>query len=270
MKKITDHIAKEVVTVAEAKIAGVVTNAGVNEKLGRVKGWIVCSDESDASLFVELGRVVGDEDALTVRSENALKSGARIPCPLGAKIFDSCGRAVGILRDLVFDEITGASEALLTDDGELSPSLVIGASENAVVVRAAEHENRSFKKIGARSIKASKNVKTPEISERNAFVEDHTFAREDERAQENLPDLPKTNPKTENEISSENSDISDENKKMDYLGDYGFLLGRTLLKNVFSDGEILAKRGETVSARIIEDARDMGKLVELTVNSRKG
>ena len=48
------------------------------------------------------------------------------------------------------------------------------------------------------------------------------------------------------------------------------MLGRTLLKNVFSDGEILAKRGETVSARIIEDARDMGKLVELTVNSRKG
>lgn len=53
------------------------------------------------------------------------------------------------------------------------------------------------------------------------------------------------------------------------IGDYNFLLGRTLIKDLKSySGELLARENTFVTVELVEVARRFGKLVELTLNSK--
>lgn len=269
MKKITEHISKEVVTVAEGKIAGVVTNAYVTEKLTRVKGWRVSSDEKEEAGFAALGRILGYGDALILPSAKQIEIGEFFPCPIGAKIFDSMGRFLGILRDLAFDEKTGVASALIADGKEFSPSLVLGASEKAVVFRAEEHAFKRFKSK-ASGKKRAPSARTRGKSESNEHFEPISEIERDEEIvfAENIDLSEKEQAATEDEIKIL-PEISEDSEGTHFLGDYEFLLGRTILKDLVAGNAILAERGATVTEKIVRAARENGKLVELTVNSKR-
>ena len=51
--------------------------------------------------------------------------------------------------------------------------------------------------------------------------------------------------------------------------DYAFLLGRKVVKNLVSGSDLIAMENDLVTPEIIVRAHRSGKLVELTVNSRK-
>ena len=73
MYKITDEISKEVLSVSEALPLGIITNAYVGERLSRVKGWLVSKDDSDEDGLLEMRRVLGRGDAVTVMNAGAVK-----------------------------------------------------------------------------------------------------------------------------------------------------------------------------------------------------
>ncbi|MCR4726350.1 MAG: hypothetical protein K5753_03935 [Clostridia bacterium] len=270
MKRITEHLSKEVVTIAEGEIAGIITNAYVTEKLTRVKGFIVSSDEKEEAGLADLRRIAGCEDALTLPSADRIKQGIFFACPLGAKTFDSEGRFLGVLRDLVFDERTGATATLVTDESEFSPSLVIAATDRAVVLRAEAHAGKAFKrtaaKKGATRPKRSKSeVRATEIApvlEESDLPIGETEDTSPNRAGAGEAAIP-------DEKAANIAHISDRNEKNAFSGDYDFLIGRMITKDLlFSNGSAV-KKGEIVSKAILDGARTNGKLVELTVNSRR-
>lgn len=54
------------------------------------------------------------------------------------------------------------------------------------------------------------------------------------------------------------------------ISNYGFLLGRLVTKTIFSfNRELIVKEGDVITTPIVERARHAGKLVELTLNSKK-
>ena len=233
MKRITDQLAKEIVAVAEGERAGVVINAFTDEKLSRVRGYKTVNDEDVAAKLLPLRRVVGDKDALVVKTRLHLKEATFPECPLGAKAYDTAGTLLGVLRDLLFDETTGNILSLEVDQKEVAPDRVLSFGKNTLVVRSPLHDDTSFKKSAKRPLKKT-------------------------TAAFSVVTVPEKEP-TETPVPSDET----------FLQDYAFLLGRTIKKTILNGDAVVAKEGAVVTAEIVLRARENGKLVELTVNSRK-
>ena len=63
-------------------------------------------------------------------------------------------------------------------------------------------------------------------------------------------------------------DDSEEKTPARIISDYDFLLGRTLLRDLFTYANtLIARAGTTVTKDLVETASRYGKLVELTLNS---
>ena len=251
MRKITDTLSKEIVSVCEGEIAGIVTNVYADKKLVRVRGYKVSSEDRDEGRMLPLRRLIGEGDAMIVLETALLEEKTPDECPLGAKVFDTTGAFHGVLRDLCFDEVTGKVISLVADEKEIAPERVIRFGKNAVVLRAPCHEKKIFRK---RTKKAER--KAPIIREQTVPLAFSPLLTEESAAS-----------------LSEESPIKEESTESTTeifpLHDYAFLLGRTLLKRIGEGADVVAHEGETVTAEIILKAREKGKLVELTVNSRK-
>jgi len=233
MKRITETLSKEVVAAAEGEIVGIVTNAYVDRRLTRVRGYKVSVEDRDAGKLLPLRRLLGEGEAMVVRAFGALSDTTLADCPMGVKVFDTVGALHGVLRDLLFDEATGEILSLVADDKEIAPDRVVGFGRNAVILRAPCHDGVLFRK-NATSRVARKVAPTQQITPAPAIA-----PTESEREQETLS------------------------------GEYAFLLGRTVLKDIVAEGEPVARERERVTPELITKAREKGKLVELTVNSRK-
>ena len=234
MVKITEIVSKEVLSLADAAVIGIITNAYVSEDLGRLKGWTVVQDDGDDEGSLPLPRIIGNESAVTVMNGAAVKTPSGIKCPLGMRVFDSKGRSLGVLRDIAADE-RGKTQTLYVDDSVYDPASVLRASRSGVILRAPEHETILVRRAPTKRI----------------------------------PRKPRPVPlPVENDVLP-TEEIPAEKEKPTSYGEYAFLLGRTVSKDLVAHGELLAKEGAPVDATILEAARAKGKLVELTVNSRK-
>ena len=140
MKSIVENISREIVAAVDGRTAGIVTNVFVSEKLARVRGYKAADDERDEIGLVPLRRLIGEGDALVVRNLTHIKETALPECPLGAKVYDTAGKLHGVLRDLLFDESSGAVLSLVTDEGEITPERVLSFGKRVVVLRAPEHD----------------------------------------------------------------------------------------------------------------------------------
>ena len=151
------------------------------------------------------------------------------------RVYDSEGRALGILREVIADE-TGKTATLSIGEKDYAPSDVLRASRSGVILRSPAHGDLHVKRAPAKKSRRPRPAAQPASVVQDVAPETET--------------LPQATPA-----------IS--------YGEYAFLLGRTVSKDIVADGRMIAKEGTQVDAEIIEKARKQGKLVELTVNSKK-
>jgi len=253
MRKITDILSKEVVSVSEGEISGIVTNGYVDEKLTRIRGYKVSREEYDEPRALPFRRILGEGDALTVRDSSALEEFTGKECPLGRKVFDSMGNYLGLLRDLLFEEESGRISALLTETGEHSPTSVLRFGKNALLLRAPAHEKKVFR--CRRGTPHKKAAVAPKDEGASSLAADAlTFPAEstaEERAEEAL------------------TFIERKPREGSPKQDYTFLLGRKILRTVGPETDPIAYAEDIVTPEVLLKARERGKLVELTVNSKK-
>ena len=239
MKSIVETISKEVVAARESERAGIVTNVYTDDKLSRVRGYKVSDEERDGERMLPLRRVIGDADALIAVNLSALGEVSYPVCPIGAKVYDTCGVLHGILRDLTFDEESGAVLSLISGESEIDPARVLSFGGKVVVLRAPSHEKKAFRAGCAARRRSAPRVRAPEIVEE----------REESAA-----------PSTE---------IPPEAERDDLFREYAFLLGRKVRKDILNGDIVVASAEESVTPDVILSAHRNGKLVELTVNSTK-
>ena len=247
MKSIVENISREIVAAVDGRTAGIVTNVFVSEKLARVRGYKAADDERDEIGLVPLRRLIGEGDALVVRNLTHIKETALPECPLGAKVYDTAGKLHGVLRDLLFDESSGTVLSLVTDEGEITPERVLSFGKRVVVLRAPEHDKMFFRRSPDRN--------KPSV-------------REQKPAAEIIPAAPLEQAPTEPSLPAEESVEVDEGESF-LFRDYAFLLGRKVVKNLVSGSDLIAMENDLVTPETIVRAHRSGKLVELTVNSRK-
>lgn len=247
MKRITDTLSKEIIAAAEGEIAGIVTNLYADAKLTRLRGYKVSTDERDEGWMLPIARVLGEGDAIVIRHQASLQEPYLAECPIGAKVYDTAGACYGTLRDVCFDETSGKILCLITDEGEIAPDHTLSFGKSAVVLRAPAHEKTLFRKGTSKRAKKKRTVSaTPGLPPALSSIAEEVLAERKETP-------------TEWEGSPENTELQEGTE-------YAFLLGRTVMKDL---GEI-ARASERVTPDVIRKARTLGKLVELTVNSRKG
>ena len=244
MKSIIEQLSKEIVAAAEGETAGIVTNVFVDDKLTRVRGYKASDDESDEAKLLPLRRLIGDGDALIVCNLSVLKEGGARECPLGAKIYDTCGKLHGILRDLTFDEVSGKVVTLIADQCEIEAGRVLSFGKRAIVLRSPEHERSLFRK----------RTSAPKRAPRELAVRE---------------DLPSPVQAVDAELP-ETAEQKNAQTEGDFrFREYAFLLGRKLRKDIVSGEVLIASKEEVVTPEVILRAHRNGKLVELTVNSSK-
>ena len=255
MKRITDSLSKEIVAVCQGEIAGIVTNAYTDKKLSRIRGYKVSSEDRDGGRMLPLRRLLGDGDALIVRDASLLIDSAYGECPLGAKVFDTAGAFHGVLRDLVFDETDGKILTLIAEEKEIASEQVLSFGKQAVVLRAPCHDGVLFRR---------KAIVRKAINAENRSIE------KAEKIEETLPLLVEENaPSLEERDSQEAQEPPIVEKENFLFRDYAFLLGRRVTKRIGNEADIVARVDDVVTPDVILRAREKGKLVELTVNSRK-
>ncbi|MBQ9369706.1 MAG: hypothetical protein IJU10_01375 [Clostridia bacterium] len=235
MINVTDILSKEVLSLSDAAPIGIIANVYMSPDLSRIRGWTVVEEESDDEKLLPLPRIIGRTDVVTVMNISALKTPCGVKCPLGMRVYDSEGRALGILREVIADE-TGKTATLSIGEKDYAPSDVLRASRSGVILRSPAHGDLHVKRAPAKKSRRPRPAAQPASVVQDVAPETET--------------LPQATPA-----------IS--------YGEYAFLLGRTVSKDIVADGRMIAKEGTQVDAEIIEKARKQGKLVELTVNSKK-
>ena len=248
-----NSLSKEIIAAAEGEIVGIVTNGYTDAKLSKLRGCKVSSEERDEGLLLPLDRILGEGDALVVRNLGALHETNRPECPIGAKVYDTLGRFYGVLRDVCYEEQNGKVLSLLTQDNELDPATVLCFGKDAVVLRAPAHENLLFrKKSKAPRRPAAKKQSSKPLLATQAEMTLVELSAQQAPAEETQALAP---------IPVEQNTLGE--------GNYNFLLGRTVVKSIGKGSDLIAREDEIVTAELLRKARLKGKLVELTVNSRK-
>ena len=234
MKRVTDQLSKPVIAALEGVTAGIAINVFTDPKLARVRGYKVVGDESDEAALLPLRRVMGDADALVARNLAAPRPASYPECPLGAKVFDTAGAALGTLKDMIFDKQSGKVLSLVVEQTEVSPDRVLSFGKSTVVLRAPAHLQTQFKAPARKSASQRANKPAP------AFSLDVHPAEEPPAEPADFP-----------------------------FQNYAFLLGRRVKKDILNGAVVVANQENVVTPEVILRAHENGKLVELTVNSRK-
>lgn len=267
MLKVTDILSKCVLSLSDAKALGVIANAYMSEKLKRLRGWLVVQEDCDEEPLLPRERIIGNEDAVTVMHPAVLRAPKGERCPFGAKVYDSLGKYLGVFRDLIFDEKSGLTSSLLVEESLLPAELVLSASADGVILRAEAHAAlRTYRAPGKGKSKKTKRL-LPTFSLSETLLPE-TSIPEDRVSEEGFSEVP--DPAMEPPLP----EMTEERAKKDVsshalYGDYAFLLGRKVHKDIYAQGALLAEKGSYVDECLLESARCKGKLVELTVNSGK-
>ncbi len=239
MKKLSDYLGKQVINLSAAKEEGVIINAVLDDRLKKLLYFVIIDENNydEIELLLPLKSVFHGADILYVKDSNIIEClpPQYIKSPMNARVFNTDGESVGIVKDIAFDE-KGYVSALLLENGELAQSEVLVATSSLVTVKG----------ISKLRIARKKKETTPDIGETM-----------------NLPqtDLIVARLKVDNE-EGENE------QPPRIIADYSFLLGRKVTKNIRSAGEIIISENTIIDDTVVKLARHNGKLVELTINSK--
>ena len=73
MSKISEIISKQVVSLYEAKIVGTVVNVTFDEKLSKLKSFIVIDEDSEEEYELSFKDVYAEKDSLVIKNQTKLK-----------------------------------------------------------------------------------------------------------------------------------------------------------------------------------------------------
>lgn len=229
--KISEMISESIVNLPEAVFAGSVINCIVDKKLKKVTHYILLNQE-DEEVFLPIKKLKKGVDTYLVLSGDAVcnSTPSGVWCPLNMPVFDTDGKKVGRLKDFEFDE-SGKITEIFSEKGA-EPWEILTLSPAMTIVKG--NRNLRLRKEGERG---------PKLKE---IYSDNMETTLPQPVKERI-----TAPKR-------------------VVSDYSFLLGRRVVKDIPSKNmAILIKAGDVVTVDVVEKARKHGKLVELTVNSKK-
>lgn len=161
---------------------------------------------------------------------------------MGKTVYTPFGISKGVFIDCIFDE-KGKVSTIMTATAEISPAEIRGVGD---VVVLKENRKPRKRKMDFSSL---------------ALENKHVSALDDtSKTSEGSAIIPQP---------SVNIGVGGTFTPPRIIGDYNFLLGRTLSQDLLTySGELIAPKNTFVTIDVVEKARANGKLLDLTLNSK--
>lgn len=216
-----------------------VIDIGTMKKLGEIDGvylsrtFSISHYSTNNGYFIPIESVSAINDVITVQltvsdSESDEPNGIRLP-EIGGEIIDTSGKLIGRIDNYTFTKDDRMKGIVSGESTILSTRILKYGAENILI----KGKNRS--KIAIKSPNTDKST------------------------------LPSTN---QNDNPLDNIDY-DANGFITpkIIGNYDFLIGRRLIKDIVKNGSVIAKRDLIIDSECVKNMSEAGKLVELAIYS---
>lgn len=220
-------------------ISKTVIDLGTMKKLGEVDGvylsrtFSISHYSTNNGYFIPIESVSAINDVIAVQltatdSESDEPNGIRLP-EIGGEIIDTSGKLIGRIDNYTFTKDDRMKGIISGESTVLSTRIIKYGAENILI----KGKNRT--KIATKSQISAKSTSTDNIQ-------------------------------SDNPLDSVDYDANGLITPR-IVGNYDFLIGRRLIKDIFKNGSIIAKRDLIIDSECVKNMSEAGKLVELAIYS---
>lgn len=220
-------------------ISKTVIDLGTMKKLGEVDGvylsrtFSISHYSTNNGYFIPIESVSAINDVIAVQltatdSESDEPNGIRLP-EIGGEIIDTSGKLIGRIDNYTFTKDDRMKGIISGESTILSARIIKYGAENILI----KGKNRT--KIATKSQITAKSTSTDNIQ-------------------------------SDNPLDSIDYDANGLITPR-VVGNYDFLIGRRLIKDIFKNGSIIAKRDLIIDSECVKNMSEAGKLVELAIYS---
>lgn len=220
-------------------ISKTVIDLGTMKKLGEVDGvylsrtFSISHYSTNNGYFIPIESVSAINDVIAVQltatdSESDEPNGIRLP-EIGGEIIDTSGKLIGRIDNYTFTKDDRMKGIISGESTVLSTRIIKYGAENILI----KGKNRT--KIATKSQFTAKSTSTDNIQ-------------------------------SDNPLDSVDYDANGLITPR-IVGNYDFLIGRRLIKDIFKNGSIIAKRDLIIDSECVKNMSEAGKLVELAIYS---
>jgi sporulation protein YlmC with PRC-barrel domain len=244
MKTFCEINQKPVVSLKDFCIIGKVTDCLIDLEKAKITYYLCNKDDSEFLLGID--QVLSEKDVMTVLDRVECKDPLDIDFTLYKTVmfkdvYQTDGTAVGKVSDLRFDRGGNLCE-IVAGETSIKPYSVLGVDE---IVLVKSPQKRKYKKRPA-------SITALATADRPVSVLDNS--------QNNLIDV---------DVKDAMIGPSVQTAPTRIIADYNFLLGRIIQEDLLTySGQLIALKNTRISVEIVEKARQNGKLLELTLNSK--
>lgn len=220
-------------------ISKTVIDLGTMKKLGEVDGvylsrtFSISHYSTNSGYFIPIESISAINDVIAVQltatdSESDEPNGIRLP-EIGGEIIDTSGKLIGRIDNYTFTKDDRMKGIISGESTVLSTRIIKYGAENILI----KGKNRT--KIATKSQFTAKSTSTDNIQ-------------------------------SDNPLDSIDYDANGLITPR-IVGNYDFLIGRRLIKDIFKNGSIIAKRDLIIDSECVKNMSEAGKLVELAIYS---
>lgn len=246
MKNLCFILEKPLLSLKDFCIIGQIKDCILDLEKGKIAYYLCNKDGNDFLLAFD--QILSVKDAVVVADRVGVVDPLDVDFTthtalLQKEVYQSDGTALGKVTDVLFDQ-KGFVSVLKVGEDEVKATSVAGVDQ---VVLLKPAQKRKYKR------------KTPSITAL-ATVDSPVTILDESAHQDNQAKFVEADVSTENFVQTAPTKI---------IADYNFLLGRSLQEDLYTyNGELIAMKNTYVSVDVVERARQNGKLLELTLNSK--
>lgn len=230
MSKISEIISKQVVSLYEAKFVGTIVNVVFDERLSKLKSFIVIDENDDKELELSIKDVFSFNDSFVIKNQDKLKDvifEAESNNPINKIAITIHGEVLGKILDIELNEDKVLN--IILDNGKLINPEQVVACENVLILNDGENKVK----------RAGFSPRVKKVDTENIVV----------RIQEN-------NVENENQQNILKSVQSKPVQLVPPRFVAKTLLGQISLRTVKGlNNEIIVKKGEQITNKVLERAK---------------
>lgn len=272
MIKLSDFIAKPVLSIYEGVNEGVIKTAFFDKKYNKLK-YFVMFDDMDNEMeekVLSIDKIYSaGQDAIMVRNDSSINLLSEVKDkfgkenPINFSVYNLNGSFIGKISDIKMNDKFNMESFILSDNTEISIQSFLSSSCATMIVK--NNESNAM----LHHFKPKNNILKLDIQEnKDVFI----LKSENEYINQKLQQNSQNNEIMP--INAKQTIINLEAKKTDtqlpnvITSNVNFLIGRKATKNIYSpNNEIIVKRNTIINSSNIEIAKKYGKIKELATFS---
>jgi len=282
MKKVSDILGKNIISIFEGKKIGIIGNAAFDKKLKKLKSLIIYDDDSENidRLLVPAACIALEGNAIMIKNlEKVTHDFVEEDCnPMNAGVYNLNGDFLGKVNEILIDEESLSIHSLEVEGASFLQEQIVSSDFKTIVIKNTGEEKPQVCAPKKRAVKYIPeqygNLNKPTIIEdseviklKEDFAKDINFVIEKiQTEQAESFELKEKKPAVSPKEKQQKPIIPTDIQRLS--ANFNYLIGRRVLKDVLnSRGEKIAKRNSIISVGTLEVCKKWGKLIMLARNS---